>query len=383
LLDDINSLYIEAVEDILQEDLNFLCGTATGIGSMPHGDPGRALGLIKETLPQGPHWPQLPRRRRAEGFNRQYLTPLEKLGLLNLEISGNPFFKDHAEDWVEKVAKFYELYLTCQKEGDSYSAYSFFAFPEESAAGFYKFLEEDWESSLYKPRFLKGQLSGPLSLGLQVNAADGTAAFYHRDLRDIITKTLVLSVKFQVKALKKFSLPVLIFIDEPLLLSFGQSPYISLSREAIYESLKEVVMAIKEEGAYAGIHCCSGVDWSILFQLPLHVVNFDAYSYFDSMLVYSEELDIFLKKGGLLGWGLIPTSEDIEYISVLSLREKFYEGIRRLSRQGVDETLLRKQYLLTPSCGTGTLSIPQSEKVYRVTGELKNLLQQESSREGS
>lgn len=357
------------------EDLSIFYGSATGIGSMPHADPVQALELIKETLPRGPHWPQLPGLGRSEGFVQQYLTPLVKLGLLNLEISGTPFFCDLTESWVEKVAKFYEIYLGYQKEGGSYPAFSFFALPKESAAGFYKFLNESWESLACKPHFLKGQLSGPLSLGLQVNAGDGTAAFYRDDLRDLINKTLVLSAKFQVQSLKKFSLPVLIFIDEPLLLSYGQSPYISLSREDISRSLEEVVLAIKEEGAYAGIHCCSGVDWSILFQLPLHVVNFDAYNYFDSMLVYSEELDAFLKKGGCLGWGLVPTSEEIEDVSALSLREKFYEGIGRLSQRGVDPKLLARQYLLTPSCGTGALSIPQSERVYRTTASLQNMLQ--------
>ncbi len=356
------------------ENINVLYGSATGIGSMPHENPVYALELIRETLPFGPHWPQLPGRGKTESFLRQYLNPLVKLGMMDLEKGETPFFYDREGGWLEKEEKFYELYLGCREEGNKETDLSLFAFPREAAAGFYKFLDENWESLSSKPHFLKGQVSGPLSIGLQVNAGDGIAAFYRDDLRDIINKTLALTARFQVQALKKFSLPVVIFIDEPLLLSYGQSPYISLSREHISQSLEEVILAIREEGAYAGVHCCSGVDWSILFRLPLHIVNFDAYDYLDSMLVYSEEMDGFLKKGGCLGWGLVPTSEAIEKEDAVSLREKFYDGIARLSRRGVNPELLARQYLLTPSCGTGTLTVAQSEKVYHTTAQLQKLL---------
>lgn len=360
----------------MSENINVLYGSATGIGSMPHGDPVQALELIKETLPCGPHWPQLSGRGRREGFLRQFLNLPAELGLIELEKGESPFFYDQANDWPEKVAKFYELYLQYQDNDSNILNDVLFrsAFPRENAAGFYQFLDEKWESLSCKPKYLKGQLSGPLSVGLQINAADGIPAFYREELRDLINKTLALIARLQVQSLKRFFLPVVIFIDEPLLLSYGQSPYISLSREHIVQSLEAVVMSIREAGAYVGVHSCSGGDWSILFQLPLHIVNFDAYGFLDSMLAYGEELEGFLRRGGCLGWGLVPTSEPIAQEDAFSLREKFHEGIRRLSRQGVSPDLLASQYLLTPSCGTWTLSVAQCEQVYRTTAELHTLL---------
>ena len=362
----------------MSENINVLYGSATGIGSMPHGDPVQALELIMETLPCGPHWPQLSGRGRREGFLRQFLNLPVELGLIELEKGESPFFYDQSNDWPEKVAKFYELYLECQDNESNSNilndALFSSAFPRENAAGFYQFLDENWESLSCKPKYLKGQLSGPLSVGLQINAADGIPAFYREELRDLINRTLALAARLQVQSLKRFFLPVVIFVDEPLLLSYGQSPYISLSREHIVQSLEAVVMSIREAGAYAGVHSCSGGDWSILFQLPLHIVNFDAYGFLDSMLAYGEELEGFLRRGGCLGWGLVPTSEPVAQEDAFSLREKFYEGIRRLSRQGVSPDLLATQYLLTPSCGTGTLSVAQCEQVYRTTAELHKLL---------
>jgi len=359
----------------LSEDTGLLYGLATGIGSMPHLSVNSALLLIRENLPYGPHWPQLPKRDKAETFVRQYLNPLLKLEMIDIKKGETLFFYDNNDDWLEKIDKFYKFYLECCRNAVSASEFLFFSFPPETAAGFYKFLDEQWGTLSRKPVFLKGQVSGPLTVGLQVNAGDQSASFYRDDLRDIINKSIALNARLQVRLLKQqFSSPVVIFIDEPSLLAYGQSSYVSLSREQITSSIGEVVQAVKDEGAFCGVHCCSAVDWSILFQLPLDVVSFDAYSYMDSMLVYAKELDEFLYRGGCLGWGLVPTSDAVEHEDEFSLQERFWDGIRRLSRMGVNSDLLAKQFILTPSCGAGTLSLPQSERVYRTTFQLQKLL---------
>ncbi|MDO9533825.1 MAG: hypothetical protein Q7J85_00500 [Bacillota bacterium] len=359
----------------MSEETGLLYGLATGIGSMPHLNINSALQLIRENLPFGPHWPQLPQRGKAETFVRQYLNPLIMLEMVETEKGETPFFYDYKDDWLEKMEKFYHLYLECCHNADKGADISFFSFPRDTASGFYKFLDEQWGTLSGKPIFLKGQVSGPLTVGLQVNSGDQSAAFYRDDLRDIINKSIALNARFQVRLLKQhFSLPVVIFIDEPSLLAYGHSSYLSLSREQITGSIEEVIQAVKDEGALCGVHCCSGVDWSILFQLPLDVVSFDAYSYMDSMLVYPKEMNNFLDRGGCLGWGLVPTSDAIDYENEFSLQERFWVGIRRLSRMGVNHDLLVKQFILTPSCGVGTLSLSQSEKVYRTTFQLQKLL---------
>jgi hypothetical protein len=359
----------------LQNGVDFLYGLATGIGSMPYLEAPAAIKLIKETLPYGPHWPQLPKLGKAEGFVRQYLSPLLRLKMVSWGEGFNPFFADQDHSWLDKVEKFYQLYLDFLEGGSKKEeVLSFFIFPEQAATGFYGFLKENWGELEEKPLFLKGQISGPLSVGLQLNAPDSRAAFYHDELREVLNKLLALISKAQIQKLKSYSLPVVIFIDEPALLSYGQSSYVSLSREAISASLEELILAIKEEGAYVGVHCCSGVDWSLLFELPFEIINFDAYHYFDSMMVYTEELNSFLQRGGCLGWGIVPTSAAIEKENTAALKKRFYTGVQRLARRGVDPELLVRQYLLTPSCGTGTLTIPQAERVYMITRKLQETI---------
>ncbi len=361
----------------MQGGTDFLYGTTTGIGSMPYADAETALELIKRTMQDGPHWPQLPGRGRQESFTQQYLAPLVRLGLIDIQADDTPVFNETAPDWLQKVETFYQYYLDFEEGGSRREeALSFFAFPRESATGFHLFLEQDWGRHSPPPTFLKGHISGPLTVGLQVFASDNTAAFYREDLRDILTKTLALIAAYQVRELGKGPYPVLIFIDEPGLLSFGQSSYVSLSRAAISASIGQVVEGITRAGGYAGAHSCSGVDWSIFFQLPLQVVNFDAYGYLDSMLVYARELDSFLSRGGCLAWGLVPTSEEIAREDAAALKDRFFAGVERLSRHGVQKESLLTRYMLTPSCGAGTLSEGQTEQVYSMLKELQDNLQE-------
>jgi len=357
--------------------MEFLYGSATGVGSLPHRDVSAALRLVKENLPRGPHWPQLPNIGSDGGFIRQYLSFLIDLNIIALKKGETPFFSNGDEVWPEKEQGFYELYLEMQESEEKESrVLDLFAFPHHEAKGFYSFLEEDWSTAAgEKPDFVKGHITGPLSLGLQVTSADGKAAFYPDNLRDILVKNLVLHGRSQVRALKKTGAPVVIFIDEPALLAYGQSMYASLAAGDIMASLEEIILALREEGAIVGVHCCAGIDWSLLFNLPLDIVSFDAYSYFDSLLVYAEDADSFLKRGGILAWGLVPTAGaaiDTEEIS--SLEKRFEEGIERLVKKGLSPQRLRKQYMLTPSCGTATLTIEQAEKVYRLTADLKTAI---------
>ena len=175
----------------------FLYGSATGIGTMPHEDVAAALKLIKEYMPSGPHWPQLPKLGTEEGFSRQYLAPLINLNILGLKEGEAPFFYNLEEDWPEREQAFYELYLESQESLQSKErVMEFFAFPRNGARGFYAFLEEGRSFQAAKPLFVKGQVSGPLSIGLQVSSGDGKAAFYDNSLRDILVKNLALHARF-------------------------------------------------------------------------------------------------------------------------------------------------------------------------------------------
>jgi hypothetical protein len=341
-------------------------GLATGIGSLPQKDAAPALELIFQRIPEIPHWPQLPAAGREEGFIRQYLTPLLERGLVVEEAGRSPYFATGSDDWLERLTAFYSEVLDETAE----DAPAQFGFPRTAAAGFYAFAEYLQKQGCGNALFLKGQLSGPVTTGFHVTNQNLQPAFYVDELRDVIVRSLALQVRWQARALKAMGRPVILFIDDPGVYAYGQSTFVGLSRTAIQESLRPLVEAAHQEGALVGVHACAGVDWSLFFELPFDFVNIDVYHYFTSLLLYATEFQAFLARGGALAWGLVPTSDEAEGETPQALLSRLEEYFITLERKGVDREAMRTQLIFTPSCGTGTLTVPQSETVYHLLQEI-------------
>ncbi|MEW5785807.1 MAG: methionine synthase [Bacillota bacterium] len=347
-------------------ELEKLFGLATGIGSLPYTATAEALGVVFTYCKAIPHWPQLPRRNTAEGFAAQYLAPLFQRQIVSLGSNGASYFCRESRGWDDRVLQFYELLLAVEADGTGLEE---FAFPPASAAGFYAFLE-NWERFPAEALCLKGQLSGPVTVGFQVKDNEGKPSFYNPSLREILVKTLAAQARWQAGRLAAAGLPALVFIDDPGLYCFGSSSAVGLGRETIQEALAEVIAGIRAGGGLVGAHCCAGTDWSLLFELPLDLVSFDAYEYFPSMQVYASALDRFLKRGGALAWGIVPTSEKAAQEDAASLTRLLDQKIETLVSQGVNQTRVRRQKIITPACGTATLSPDLAERIYRLTAAL-------------
>ncbi len=336
-------------------------GLATAIGSLPHQDPEPALGLIEAYLPVIPHWPQLPLLGPQEGFVLQFLYPLLTTGLLERN-EDKVRFATGAPDWADRLAAFYMLYLAVE-EGDR-EALEQFAIPQEAASGFYAFLER---ASDGRSGFVKGQVVGPLTAAFQLTDAGGRPAYYDEQLRDLVVKNLALQGRWQAGALGGGGRKVLVFVDEPGVSIYGQSTYITVTREMIVEDLEAVVAGIRAAGAKAGIHSCAAVDWSILMDTGTDVLSLDAFGYFDSLLPYRAELGAFLARGGTVAWGIVPTSDRVSAETVESLVARLERYWNELSGRGITRDQLQCQSLITPSCGTGTLTVELTERIYRLT----------------
>jgi len=347
----------------LKTDLSLL---AIGIGSLPHLKTTEAIELI-ETLREIPHWPQLPNQASSEDMLNQYTFPLLKLGLV-VEQGGKQFFDSSQPSWLDKVTEFYNQYLEIM--AGNLDNLNFFSFPEESAQGFYSFLKKLINGDFSEAQFIKGQVTGPVTLGLQLTDQDKRSSYYSSELREIVVKSLALQAFWQTKILNQYNKPVIIFIDEPGLYGYGQSTFITLKKEEITSELNEIIDSIHLANGIAGIHVCAGTDWSMILMSKTDIVNFDAYEYFTSMTVYLEELKVFIDRGGLLAWGLIPTNQKVLELNTDDLITLFEQHVAFLVQNGIDRRSLLKQSLITPSCGVGSCSIDVAEKVYALTREV-------------
>jgi len=348
-------------------------GLLTGIGSLPYTDPGEALTLIFDNMPEIPHWPQMPRRGPKEGFVFQFLTPLVRTGLI--KIAGDrAYFETDIPRWGERMAEFYTIYLAAA-EGDA-QALEAFSLPEESAAGFYAFLDYVMEKGPGEALYFKGHLAGPLTVGFNLKDSGGRLAYYEDQLRDLLVKTLAMHSRWQAARLAGLGRPAIIFVDEPGISVYGKSDYITVTREMIKRDLNEIFDQIHAAEALAGVHSCDAIDWSILYQCNLDIVNLDAYNFGDSLIPFAAELKDFILRGGVLAQGIVPTNERAFDESGETLVGRLEEIWGKLRARGVNGRRLLDQTLITPACGAGLLDPDLAVRIYRVARDVSGAVRE-------
>ncbi len=331
------------------------------IGSLPLESHQEATDLIFDTTPEIPLWPQLP-VHKEEGMILQYATGLPGLCRLNNKI----FVDTDKPTFDEEVLAFYEEYLMVA-EGAAPLEESRYQLKEDVAKGFYTFLARA-EINKRQLMGLKGQTTGPITFCTGLVDQEGRAIFYNDQLRDAAVKQLAMKARWQTRKMAEIGGQPIMFFDEPGLAGLGSSAFITITNEDIINCLTEVYEAVAAEKGLSGVHVCANTEWSVLFESGVDIVSYDAYSYFDKLSLYGDHLVRFFEKGGILASGIVPTApEYIDLETVDSLTAKWFEQSSRLQALGIDENIVYQQTLITPSCGTGAVSVPQAKKVLALT----------------
>jgi methionine synthase II (cobalamin-independent) len=328
--------------------------TTTGIGSLPHKDPEEACRLVLETF-DIPFWPQLPKLSFRESMIPQFS-------------EGIPFIKidDQRETiWVERngsnaLTRFYE----------NYSEDMTVSISEDYAKGLHTFIR-----LIKNKRFtsLKGQVTGPLTFTLGLKDSEGKPIYFDEELREISLMVLKAKIRWQIEILKPYTDTIIIFVDEPILSALGSTSYLGVIPEEALRLVREISDTVRHAGGIPGIHCCSKADWSLVIKSGTKIINFDAYDYAETISMYPEEFTQFLRSGGYLAWGIVPTTESIIEENLDSIRKRFDNSIDRLSKS-IPGDLLCSKILLTPSCGTGSMNIEHAVKVFTLLKQLKETI---------
>jgi len=320
------------------------------IGSFPHRDPQAAISLIFKHLPRFPLWPQLPKKDFRENMYVQYSKGMPSLVI---DQQHERIFMDTSHQAEAELEVFYSHALEEDLE--------YFAFPDQYASGFWAFLDSMRSRTHADIKGVKGQVTGPFSFGLSVVDEHQKAVLYNQTFYEAVVTAISLHAQWQVRKLKELHSNVLIFIDEPYLVSFG-SAYVSVDRETVIGNINQVIEGIHKGGALAGVHCCGNTDWSLILDTNLDLLNFDAFQFFENLVLYVSPLQRFLERGGILAWGIVPSDEIVADIDVDTLEQRLQGQIEQAVNAGLDRDLLMKRSLLSPACGLGSLSIPLAEE---------------------
>jgi hypothetical protein len=335
-------------------------GATTSIGSLPHADPEQAVAFVTELARAGridiPAWPQLPKRDLRELMVPQFAMALPGF---TVDEAKRRFFVDRAQATPEALAGFYEKALDPERE---------FPLAPEYAAGYFAFAAR--AAALDPaPAFVKGQLTGPLTFVLGLNLDDGRPVWADPELRQAALMLLAKGAAWQAKALRPLAREgVVIFMDEPIYDALGTAAYLSVTARDVCATVNEVARAAREAGAVVGLHCCGNADWEAVLSSEIDILSFDAWGYLDALALFPGAVSSFLERGGRLAWGVVPTNEDIAAADERAVAQKLDQGLARLVAKGVDESRLRAQALVTPSCGCGSRTVVETEKVFHLLG---------------
>jgi methionine synthase II (cobalamin-independent) len=321
------------------------CGT-TGIGSLPH----TQLELAMQAALQLdiPYLPQIPNANPNE-----FMIPaaLERLPGLRVDEAGGVTI-DSAE-WSKAQAAFSDEIEAALASGE---LRAFEPSPQTSRA---------WNPFLFEVEqrhlaLAKIQLAGPATIRWYARTTKGDVASDVLELDQQIYRLLLARCMAMVKAVRRAGATPLIFLDEPGLYALDRRDPRHL---LVLQELRLMIVALQNEGALVGIHCCSDTAWSALLDLGINLISADARLSLDALLDSGEALHRFLDSGGVLSLGIVPTDLNAAY-RVEELVDAVETSLRATFR---DERVFRdvaSRSVLTPACGLAMRSVPDADRIF-------------------
>ncbi|MDW8214972.1 MAG: hypothetical protein RMJ55_15555 [Roseiflexaceae bacterium] len=175
---------------------------------------------------------------------------------------------------------------------------------------------------------------------------------------------------WQIERLVRWRTPVLIVIDEPYL---ALLPDRDATGEAL-RALQSVVRGIQATGALVGVHCCASLPdgappVALLCRTGADVVSFDAYQQ-AALCCAGAEVRAFVRNGGLLAFGLVPTLHDLADVRSADLLTNWIIA----TAGGNEEVDMARHTLVTATCGLGLMPVSMVQPSFRLAREVAGLI---------
>ena len=258
------------------------CGT-TAMGIMPHRDVERALELALSL--DVPFWPQLPKVSLYE----------------DMYVQASQNFPGIAIDFDKGRLSFNTARF--EQELDEYfgkmDVPETFTLTAEYSVVFHKFLSKE----LRGYRAIRGQNIGPVSFGFKVLDENLKPIIYNDEARTILFDFVQKKANIQYQELKKGNPNAFVWLDEPGLgyVFSGLSGYNEQQAKEDYHNFVAGLEGPK------GLHLCAEVNLPYLLELGVEILSFDAYQIGFMPKEYAGSVAEFIKKGGVISWGIVPT----------------------------------------------------------------------------
>lgn len=332
------------------------CFAATMMGFVPYRDFDHAGRSILAHLPEAPCLPVLTRSIRWM---------LEGIPCLVFDRANKRIYFELTTEREPEILQFYERY-----EADDLA---YFATTREAAPFIHDMIALLRERRPHGMKWVVFHTAGPLLLGDFLKQADGRPSIHNETLRDILIKGMNIKARALTAAIRSQIPDVEVVVDLP------ETTLVTFTSAGGTGARKDVIEAI--DAGFDGIdglkwvHCCANIDWTLLTDSQIDVINFDAYQHVEPVALYASQLQRFLEKGGMLAWGLVPVvSEALQTESFDSLLARLTSAIAHFCRLGVDERLLVESSWIMPSCDMALLTPEEADRALLLTSRLSRAM---------
>jgi hypothetical protein len=350
MISDASPTFVQALSSQSARTIpSHLAGSATGIGSLPYESPHEATRAIADYCPHLPFWPQLPKLSAKESVIGQGLDILVNL----IEPRPSGYGYQVREGRIDAVVE--ALHSSSGR------------LTSVNAAGFSTFEDSMTSGSFPSALGVKGQIEGPVTLSTYL-FYQGRAFLADPSLFAAMAFHVSQMACWQVERLKVLGRSVLLFIDEPAL-SLEASVSNGISQERRLNALSAIFEDVRARAAFAGLHCCAARPFARMCQARPDILSFDAYRGLEQFFTDSHALQ-FLRGGGWVAYGMIPTSPHLTAVDPISL---FGRWLTAASMAGEPQEFAQRA-LITATCGLGLLedteSVIESFNIGRALGSL-------------
>jgi len=262
------------------------CST-TAMGIMPHKDVEQALELALSL--DIPFWPQLP---KVSLYEDMYIQASQNFPGIAIDFDKERLSFDTARFEQELDEYFVKMDVP-----------EAFALTAEYSAVFHKFLSKKLQG--YKA--IRGQVIGPVSFGFKVLDENLKPVIYNDAARTILFDFIQKKANIQYRELKERNPNAFVWLDEPGLgyVFSGLSGYNEQLAKEDYHNFVEGLEGPK------GLHLCAEVNLPYLLELGMEILSFDAYQIGFMPKEYAGSVAEFIKNGGIISWGIIPTESTV------------------------------------------------------------------------
>ncbi|MDY6864149.1 MAG: hypothetical protein SV062_14320 [Thermodesulfobacteriota bacterium] len=299
----------------------------TAMGIMPHTDVEKALELALSL--DVPFWPQLP---LASFYEDMWVQMSEGFPGITIDTEQKSVNFDSGRFQTD-------LYGYAQRI-DRPEA---FALSLKSSMTFHKFLK----IKLDDHPAIRGQVIGPVNFGFRVVDENKKPIIYNEDVRSLLFDFIQRKVNVQYRELVKKNGNAFVWLDEPGLgwVFNSFSGYTDIHAKEDYRHFLSGI-----EGPKA-LHLCLNVNLHYLLGLGFDIISMDAYQMDVMPKGYAGPVAAFIGAGGIISWGIVPTSADaLEWETPDTLAGKligFWEVIARNSGKSVRQ--IAEQAMIAPA----------------------------------